>query len=87
MVLVHLRPIEANSKVYSEGGIYTGNISGSRKNASTTLYRHTITDEDCLRGYLEIPVERTHQSFQYINFYCSTDYGIIKGPKLKWFDN
>lgn len=93
VVNIELEPDRTNGRLYFKSAnavpakMSFSDISGSRKNASTTLYRHTITDEDRLRGYLEIPVERTQQSFQYINFYCSTDYGIIKGPKLKWFDN
>lgn len=93
VVNIELEPDRANGILYFKSAnavpskMSFSDISGSRKNASSTLYRHTITDDDCLRGYLEIPIERTQQSFQYINFYCSTDYGIIKGPKLKWFDN
>lgn len=93
VVNIELEPDRANGRLYFKSAnavpskMSFSDISGSRKDANTTLYHHTITDEDSLRGYLEIPIEQTQQSFQYINFYCSTDYGIIKGPKLKWFDN
>ena len=63
------------------------NITGSRSKAKPTLFRCTITDEDRLKGFLDIPVEQTQEDFPYIDFYFSTDYGKIKNKHISWFDN
>ena len=62
-------------------------LSGSRLKAKPTLFRCNITEEDRLKGYIEIPEDQTQENFPYIRFYFSTDYGKVRNMSFNWFDN
>lgn len=61
------------------------NISGSRKNAEH-LYSQYISDEDTIRGYIEIPLEQTNTNFPFIHFSFATEYGKIENKPKNWFE-
>ena len=72
----------ANAKAYS---VNFGNINGARKNPFTKLYSHTLTENERLRGFIEIPKETTNEDFPFVHFRFSTEYGNIESRLINWF--
>jgi hypothetical protein len=92
VVNIELEPDRANSRLYFKSAnaipfhVHFASVSGQRKYPYTTLYSHSVTDEEKAQGYLEIPQELTKKGFPYVHFNFSTEYGKIEGKPLNWFE-
>ena len=92
VVNIELRPDRSNGRLYFKSAnaipfkLSFANLSGNRTYPHTELFCHRVTDDERIRGYLEIPMELTKKKYPFIHFCFSTEYGIIESRPINWFE-
>lgn len=92
VVNIELTPDRPNGRLYFKSAnakafkLSFTNINGSRKYPHTELYSHNLTEDELIRGFLEIPKEMTKKDYPYIHFSFSTEYGRIINRPINWFN-
>lgn len=91
VVNIELIPDRANNRLYFNSAnampykINFASLNGGRTYPHTQLFSRILTEEDRVRGFLDIPQNLTKEKYPYIHFCFSTEYGKIENMPINWF--